>query len=131
VANMGAHLQNGTPNFLNNLGTLAGVYRTPAIHADVTAVYTHTNPVRPYRGNGRPEAAYVIERLVDLAADQLGLDPVELRRRNTIPPQAMPFRTGLTFTYDSGAFAQTMDMALELADFAGFQARRAASHQRG
>ena len=69
IANMGAHLQSGTPNFLNNLGTLAGVYRTPAIHADVTAVYTHTNPVRPYRGNGRPEAAYVIERLVDLAAD--------------------------------------------------------------
>ena len=77
IANMGAHLQNGTPNFLNNLGTLAGVYRTPAIHADVTAVYTHTNPVRPYRGNGRPEAAYVIERLVDLAADEAGIDPVD------------------------------------------------------
>ena len=86
IANMGAHLQSGTPNFLNNLGTLAGVYRTPAIHADVTAVYTHTNPVRPYRGNGRPEAAYVIERLVDLAADETGIDPAELRRRNLIPP---------------------------------------------
>ncbi len=131
IANLGAYLQVGGQSFITNIGTLAGVYRTPALHADITAVFTHTNPVRPYRGNGRPEAAYVIERLVDLAADQLGLDPVELRRRNTIPPQAMPFRTGLTFTYDSGAFAQNMDMALELADFAGFAARRAQAHRHG
>src|SRR5580692_5688416 len=109
IANLGAYLQVGGQSFISNIGTLAGVYRTPALHADITGVFTHTNPVRPYRGNGRPEAAYVIERLVDLAADQLGLDPVELRRRNTIPPQAMPFRTGLTFTYDSGEFAQNMD----------------------
>jgi carbon-monoxide dehydrogenase large subunit len=109
IANMGAHLQSGTPNFLNNLGTLAGVYRTPAIHADVTAAYTHTNPVRPYRGNGRPEAAYVIERLVDLAADEIGIDPAELRRRNLIPPEAMPFKTGLTFTYDCGEFEKILD----------------------
>jgi carbon-monoxide dehydrogenase large subunit len=80
-----------------NLGTLAGVYRTPAIRAEVTAVFTHTNPVRPYRGNGRPEAAYVIERMVDQAAAELGIDPIELRRRNTIPPEAMPFKTGLIF----------------------------------
>src|SRR6195256_2510442 len=131
VASIGAYLQTGMPAFTGNIGTLAGVYRIPAMHADVTAVFTHTNPVRPYRGNGRPEAAYVIERLVDLAADQLGIDPVELRRRNTIPPQAMPFRTGLTFTYDSGAFAQTMDMALELGDFKGFEKRRAEAQRRG
>jgi carbon-monoxide dehydrogenase large subunit len=131
IANLGAYLQVGGQSFVTNIGTLAGVYRTPALHADITAVFTHTNPVRPYRGNGRPEAAYVIERLVDLAADQLGLDPVDLRRRNTISPQAMPFRTGLTFTYDSGEFAQNMDMALELADFAGFEARRAQAQQRG
>ncbi|MGZ3294929.1 MAG: xanthine dehydrogenase family protein molybdopterin-binding subunit, partial [Xanthobacteraceae bacterium] len=131
IANLGAYLQVGGQTFISNIGTLAGVYRTPALHADITAVFTHTNPVRPYRGNGRPEAAYVIERLVDLAADQLGLDPVELRRRNTIPPEAMPFRTGLTFTYDSGEFAQNMDMALKLADFAGFEARRAQSQQDG
>src|SRR5215207_7082557 len=131
IAAMGAHLQNGTPNFLNNLGTLAGVYRTPAIHADVTAVYTHTNPVRPYRGNGRPEAAYVIERMVDLAADELGVDRVELRRRNYIPPDAMPFKTSLTFTYDSGEFEKSMDMALKLADVAGFERRRAQSRQHG
>ena len=121
IANMGAHLQSGTPNFLNNLGTLAGVYRTPAIHADVTAVYTHTNPVRPYRGNGRPEAAYVIERLVDLAAAQTGIDPVELRRRNLIPPEAMPFKTGLTFTYDCGEFEKVLDEGMQRADVAGFR----------
>jgi carbon-monoxide dehydrogenase large subunit len=131
IANMGAHLQNGTPNFLNNLGTLAGVYRTPAIHADVTAVYTHTNPVRPYRGNGRPESAYVIERLVDLAAAQTGIDPVELRRRNLIPPGTMPFKTGLTFTYDCGEFEQVLNEGLRRADVAGFRKRRADSEKRG
>jgi aerobic carbon-monoxide dehydrogenase large subunit len=131
IANMGAHLQSGTPNFLNNLGTLAGVYRTPAIHADVTAVYTHTNPVRPYRGNGRPEAAYVIERLVDLAAAQTGIDAVELRRRNLIPPEAMPFKTGLTFTYDCGEFEKVLDEGLRRADVAGFRKRRAESEKRG
>src|SRR5437764_1210229 len=88
IASIGAYLQTGMPAFTGNIGTLAGVYRTPAIFADVTAVFTHTNPVRPYRGNGRPEAAYVIERLVDLAADELGMDPAELRRKNYIAPAA-------------------------------------------
>src|SRR6266540_2241074 len=115
VASIGAYLQTGMPAFTGNIGTLAGVYRTPAIHADVSAVFTHTNPVRPYRGNGRPEAAYVIERLIDLAADELGIDSAELRRRNYIPPDAMPFKTGLTFTYDSG----------------GFERRRAEARKRG
>src|SRR6476469_3972826 len=86
IAAAGAFIQVGSQSFIGNLGTLAGVYKTPALHADVTCVFTNTNPVRPYRGNGRPEAAYVIERLVDLAADQLGIDPSELRRRNYIPP---------------------------------------------
>ena len=131
IASIGAYLQTGMPAFTGNIGTLAGVYRTPAIHADVTAVFTHTNPVRPYRGNGRPEAAYVIERLVDLAADELGIDPAELRRKNYIPPEAMPFKTGLTFTYDSGEFEKSMDMALALADFAGFERRRAEARKHG
>jgi carbon-monoxide dehydrogenase large subunit len=131
IANLGAYLQVGGQSFLSNIGTLAGVYQTPAVHADVTAVFTHTNPIRPYRGNGRPEAAYVIERIVDVAADELGIDPVELRRRNTIPPDAMPFKTGLTFTYDCGEFEKTMDMALKLGDVAGFEARRAEARQRG
>jgi len=131
IANLGAYLQVGSQSFVANIGTLAGVYRTPALHTDITAVFTHTNPVRPYRGNGRPEAAYVIERLVDLAADELGIDPAELRRRNTVPPEAMPFRTGLTFTYDSGEFAKNMDLALKLGDAATFEARRAEAHKRG
>ena len=74
-----------------------------------------------------PEAAYVIERMVDLAADELGIDPIELRRRNMIPPEAMPFKSGLTFTYDCGEFEKSLDMALDLADFAGFEQRRAAA----
>src|SRR5205807_8669763 len=114
-----------------NLGTLAGVYRTPAIHADVTAVFSNTNPMRPYRGNGRPEFGYVIERMVDEAAAELGIDRVELRRRNMIPPEAMPFKTGLIFTYDCGEFAKNLELGLELADFAGFEARRAAAQARG
>src|SRR5215813_6175885 len=127
IVNVGAYLQTGMPAFTGNLGTLAGVYRTPAMHVDVTTVFTHTNPMRPYRGNGRPEAAFVIERMVDLAADELKLDPAELRRRNYIPPAAMPFKTGLTFTYDSGEFEKSMDLALQLADVTGFAKRRAES----
>jgi len=131
IANVGAYLQTAASAFVGNLGSLAGVYRTPAIHADVTAVFTNTNPVRPYRGNGRPEAAYVIERMIDLAADAIGIDPVELRQRNAIPPEALPFRTGLTFTYDSGDFAKNLQMALRLADIDGFAARRKEARKRG
>src|SRR6266700_7564778 len=83
IAAVGAYAQAGSNAFVMNLGTLAGVYRTPAIHADVTAVFTNTNPMRPYRGNGRPEFGYVIERMVDEAAAELGIDRIELRRRNT------------------------------------------------
>ena len=131
IANLGAYLQTGGNVFVGNLGTLAGVYRTPAIHADVTGVFTNTNPMRAYRGNGRPEYAYVIERMVDLAAAELRIDPVELRRRNLIPPEAMPFKTGLTFTFDCGEFRRGMDLALGFADHAGFAARRAEARKRG
>jgi aerobic carbon-monoxide dehydrogenase large subunit len=131
VAAIGAYLQTGMNAFTGNIGTLAGVYRIPAAHADVSAVFTHTNPVRPYRGNGRPEAAYVIERLVDLAADELKIDPAELRRKNYIAPDAMPFKTALTFTYDNGEFERGMDLALKLADVAGFEHRRADARKRG
>jgi len=131
IAAIGAYLQNNMPAFFLNAGTLAGTYRTPAIHADITAVFTNTNPVRPYRGNGRPEAAYVIERMIELAARELDLDPIELRRRNYIAPDQMPFKTGLTFTYDSGEFEKNMDMALELADAKGFKKRREESRRRG
>ena len=131
IAAIGAYLQVGMPAFTGNLGTLAGVYRTPASHIDVTAVFTHTQPVRPYRGNGRPEAGYVIERMVDLAADQIGMDPAELRTKNTISSAAMPFKTSVTFTYDCGEFEKNLDLALDAADKRGFEARRAAAKKNG
>jgi aerobic carbon-monoxide dehydrogenase large subunit len=131
TAAVGAYAQAASNVFVMNLGTLAGVYRTPAIHAEVTAVFTNTNPMRPYRGNGRPEFAYVIERMVDEAAAETGIDRIELRRRNLIPPEAMPFKTGLIFTYDCGEFAKSLDLSLEFADVAGFEARRAEAKARG
>jgi aerobic carbon-monoxide dehydrogenase large subunit len=131
IAAIGAYLQVGMPAFTGNLGTMAGVYKTPASHIDVTAVYTHTQPVRPYRGNGRPEAGYVIERMVDLAADQLCIDPADIRARNSIPPSAMPFKTSVTFTYDCGEFEKNLEMALQAADKKGFEARRAKSKKNG
>jgi carbon-monoxide dehydrogenase large subunit len=129
--NAGAYLQPGMPAFTGNLGTLAGVYKTPASFIDVTVVFSNTNPMRPYRGNGRPEAAYVIERMVDLAADELRLDPYELRRRNMIAPEQMPFKTSVTFTYDCGEFEKSMDQALRMANVKAFEQRRAESKSRG
>jgi aerobic carbon-monoxide dehydrogenase large subunit len=131
VAAIGAYMQHSMPAFMMNAGSLAGVYRTPAIHADISGVFTNTNPVRPYRGNGRPEMAFVIERMVDLAAAEMGVDPAELRRRNYIPPDAMPFKTGLTFTYDSGAFEKNMEAALELAEVKTLKSRKADARKRG
>jgi carbon-monoxide dehydrogenase large subunit len=130
--NVGAYL---TPRSAgpgtNNIGGVAGVYTTPVIHHRTTGVFTHTTPTGPYRGAGRPEATYAIERVIDVAARELGIDPVVLRRRNLIPPSAMPFKTGLVFTYDSGDFARSMDLALSLADHAGFEKRRAEARSRG
>jgi carbon-monoxide dehydrogenase large subunit len=115
----------------NNVGGVAGVYTTPAIHLTSTGVYTNTTPTGPYRGAGRPEATYAIERVIDVAARELRIDPVELRRRNLIQPSAMPFKTGLVFTYDCGDFGRVMDMALALADHGNFEKRRAEARQRG
>ena len=131
VAAIGAYMQHSMPAFMMNAGSLAGVYRTPAIHADISGIFTNTNPVRPYRGNGRPEMAFVIERMVDLAAAEMRIDPAELRRRNYIPADAMPFKTGLTFTYDSGAFEKNMDLALELAEVKTLESRKADARKRG
>jgi aerobic carbon-monoxide dehydrogenase large subunit len=132
TANLGAYVSPiGTGPPVNNIGSIAGIYRTPALFARVIGVFTHTCPTGPYRGAGRPEAAYVIERLVDQAAREMGVDPIELRRRNVIPAAAMPFKTGLTFTYDTGDFGKSMDMAVALADYRGIAARKAASLRRG
>jgi carbon-monoxide dehydrogenase large subunit len=132
LANLGAYLGFNTPHpSTNNLGGLAGTYRTPHIHAEVTGVFTNTQPMAPYRGAGRPEATYALERVIDVAADELGIDRVELRRRNLIPPQAMPFKTGLVFTYDSGEFEKNMDRVLAETDWAGFPKRREEAARRG
>ena len=125
IANLGAYLGFNTPHSsTNNLGGLAGTYRTPVIHTDVRGVYTHTQPTAPYRGAGRPEASFAIERVIDRAAAEHGFDPVQLRQRNLISQQDMPFKTGLVFTYDSGDFDGNMRRAMALADRDGFAARR-------
>jgi len=132
-ANVGAYVSSDR-NLLatfSNIATLVGVYTIPAAHVAVRSVLTNTNPTAPYRGAGRPEATYVIERLIDDAARELGLDRVALRRANLIPASAMPYRNPLGVTYDCGEFERCMDAALKLADVGGFEARREASRARG
>ncbi|MFO1250968.1 MAG: xanthine dehydrogenase family protein molybdopterin-binding subunit, partial [Inhella sp.] len=131
TANLGAYLStfaSCVPTILYAT-LLAGQYRTPAIHAEVTAVFTHTAPVDAYRGAGRPEATYVVERLVETAARELGLSPVELRRRNFI--RQFPYATPVGLTYDVGDYDATLNGVLELADLAGYPARKAVSEARG
>jgi carbon-monoxide dehydrogenase large subunit len=133
LANVGAYVSSDR-NLLatfSNVVTLVGVYAFPAAHVEVTSVLTNTNSTAPYRGAGRPEATYVIERLIDDAARELGLDRVELRRRNLIAASAMPYKNPLGVTYDCGDFAKNLEDALTLADVAGFTARREASKARG
>ena len=131
-ANLGAYLSlRGPLPPVVNLGTLAGTYTTPAIHVRVSGMFTNTFCTSPYRGAGRPEASTVLEQLIDEAARRLDIDPAEIRRRNTIPADAMPYETALTFTYDSGDFEKNLDDALALAGYAGFQARREEAAARG
>jgi carbon-monoxide dehydrogenase large subunit len=133
LANVGAYVSSDR-NLLatfSNVPTVVGVYAFPAAHAQVLSVLTNTNSTAPYRGAGRPESTYVIERLIDDAAAELGLDRVELRRKNLIPSSAMPYRNALGVTYDCGDFVKNMDDVLKLADVAGFPARREASRARG
>jgi aerobic carbon-monoxide dehydrogenase large subunit len=133
VANVGAYVssdRNLLATFMN-VATLVGVYTIPSAHVHVTCVLANVSPNAPYRGAGRPESTYVIERLIDDAARQLGRDRIELRRINLIPPSAMPYRTALKATYDSGRFEESLDQALRLADVAGFADRRATAQERG
>ncbi|HEV2302320.1 MAG TPA: xanthine dehydrogenase family protein molybdopterin-binding subunit [Stellaceae bacterium] len=129
LANMGAYLSNFAPEIPTFSGAvmLSGVYHLPAIHVRIKGVYTNTVPVDAYRGAGRPEAAYALERLVDAAARQLGVPAAELRRRNFVRPGAMPYKTALGLTYDSGNFARNMEDALADAQAKGLAARKAAS----
>jgi carbon-monoxide dehydrogenase large subunit len=133
IANMGAYLSNFAPEIPTGSGGVmfSGVYAIPAISVAVKGVFTHTVPVDAYRGAGRPEAAYALERLIDFAARRLGVPPQELRRRNLIRPEAMPYATPLGLIYDSGDFARNMDDALTAADLDGFATRRAEAAARG
>ena len=115
----------------NTKNCLSSVYRIPAIHAGVQLLVTNAAPLGPYRGAGRPEAIYLVESLIDQAARKTGIDRIELRRRNLIAPDAMPYKAPSGQTYDSGEFEVVLDKALALADWNGFAARRAHSEARG
>ncbi len=131
TANVGAYLStfaSCVPTIL--YGTLlAGQYTTPAIHVEVTAVFTNTTPVDAYRGAGRPEATYVVERLVETAAREMKMDPAEIRRKNFI--RSFPYQTPVALLYDTGNYDATMDAAQKLADVAGYAARKKASAAKG
>jgi len=137
---VGAYVTNaGVVPVLCALRNIPNVYVVPALLVASKAIFTHTTPLGPYRGAGRPEAAYVTERLMDEAARKLGIDPVELRRRNYIAPSAMPYNTtagwtvgaAVGWTYDSGDFARLTDRCLEIADWNGFQKRKQKSEAKG
>ncbi|HEY7576562.1 MAG TPA: xanthine dehydrogenase family protein molybdopterin-binding subunit [Acetobacteraceae bacterium] len=130
LSNVGAYTAHFIP-LRKGLNIVSGVYRIPAVHFRGCAVLTHTMATTPYRSAGRPETIYVIERLIDKAAAECGFDRIELRRRNLIPPRAMPYTNGVGITYDNGEYERAMDAALALADWDGFAARKAAARSRG
>ena len=133
TANLGAYLSTFAtmvPSYLYAF-LLAGQYSTPLIYSEVKAVFTNTAPVDASRGAGRPEATYLVERLVDVCAADMGLEPAEIRRRNFIPKDAFPYQTPVVQCYDSGDYEAALDQALELSDYAGFAARAAQAKERG
>ena len=130
VSNIGAYTAHLTP-LRKSLGNMSSVYRVGAVHLRGRAIFTNTPSTTPYRSAGRPEAIYVIERLIDMAAREHGFDPAELRRRNLVQTTAMPFTNPVGITYDSGDYARTLDAALALADWRGFPERRAEAKRRG
>ena len=133
VAGMGAYLSMYAPFIPTGAGTkvLASVYGFKAIHAHVIGVFTNTVPVDAYRGAGRPESNYLVERLIDTAANEIGMDRVAIRRLNMVQPAAMPYVSAMKQTYDSGDFGRVLDAALEKIDWNGFPARQAESARRG
>ena len=133
TANLGAYLSTFAtmvPSYLYAF-LFAGQYTTPLIYSEVKAVFTNTSPVDASRGAGRPEATYLLERLVDVCAADMGLDPAEIRRRNFIPKDAFPYQTPVVQCYDSGDYEAALDQAMELADYAGFDARAEEARGRG
>jgi carbon-monoxide dehydrogenase large subunit len=133
LANMGAYLSTFAPCIPTYLYAtlLAGVYKTPLIYCEVKAVFTNTVPVDAYRGAGRPEATFLLERLVDVCAHDTGMDRVALRRQNFIAADAFPYQTPVALQYDSGNYQATLDACLKAVDHAGFEARRTAAAARG
>ncbi|HLS67716.1 MAG TPA: xanthine dehydrogenase family protein molybdopterin-binding subunit [Kiloniellales bacterium] len=133
TANLGAYLSSFStcvPTYLYAT-LLAGQYATPAIYANVKGVFTTTAPVDAYRGAGRPEASYLIERIVEVAARRLGMDPAEIRRKNFIRTDQFPYQTPVALTYDTGDYEASLDLALKMIDYQDFPARRAESERRG
>ena len=130
-ANLGAYVTGRSGWPVGNIGGTAGVYHIPTMYAEAFGILTNTVPTAAYRGAGRPEATYTIERIIDIAARELGVSPYELRRINLIPPEAMPYKTALTFTYDCGEFEGNMQVASQMAELEGFEARRADAKTRG
>ena len=110
---------------------MTSIYHVPAVHFRARAVLTNTASTRPYRSSGRPEAMFVMERLIDLAARQCGFDRIELRRRNLVPESAMPYRNPFGMVYDSGAYHQVMERVLGLGEWSGFETRRKEARARG
>jgi carbon-monoxide dehydrogenase large subunit len=133
LANIGGYISTFGPNIPTNLygPLLAGVYLTPAIYCEVKVIFTNTVPVDAYRGAGRPEATFVLERLVDVAASDLGIDKAEIRRRNMIPKEAYPYQTPVMVEYDSGDPKGCLEKALAASDWAGFAKRKSASGSNG
>ena len=133
LANIGAYIASDrqllTP--FGMIGTVVGVYRIPVAYVAIQAVLSNTSPTAPYRGAGRPEASYLIERAIEAAADEIGIDAIEVRRRNSIPSDAMPYQTPLGQRYDCGDFGGNLAMALDAADHAGFAGRREQAAARG
>lgn len=133
VANMGAYFTLFAPAVPTYLyGTLlSGQYDIPAIHVSVTAAYSNTVPVDAYRGAGRPEATYVLERTLDVAAAKMGIDPAELRRKNLVPPSKFPYQTAVALQYDSGNYEPALDKALGMVDYAGLRATQTSQRASG
>jgi carbon-monoxide dehydrogenase large subunit len=133
LASIGAYIASDrqllTP--FGQIGTVTGVYDIPAACVTIDAVLSNTSPTAPYRGAGRPEAIYLIERVIEAAAQELGIDPIDLRRRNIIPVSKLPYKTPLGPFYDCGEFEKNMDLALQAADYSGFPVRRDASRKSG
>lgn len=130
-ANLGAYCTGRSGWPVGNVGGVAGTYHIPAIAGEVCGILTNTVPTAAYRGAGRPEATYTIERIIDIAAREVGISPFELRRINLIPPEAMPYKTGLTFLYDCGEFEGNMTLAADLSELTTFEQRRAEAKARG